>query len=58
MAIAAAVAMPASTWAAQPDYTNAIWRSAYAGHWYTTGNARAFVVTFNNRGRKRAFIIA
>src|SRR3954465_5603546 len=36
--------------AAQPDYTNAIWRSAYPGHWYTSGNAHAFVVEHDMEG--------
>jgi hypothetical protein len=36
--------------AAQPDYTNAIWRSAFPGHWYTTGTAHAFVVEHDMEG--------
>jgi N-acetyl-anhydromuramyl-L-alanine amidase AmpD len=36
--------------AAQPDYPGAIWRSASAGHWYTTGNAHAFVVEHDMEG--------
>jgi hypothetical protein len=35
---------------AQPDYPEAIWRSAYPGHWYTTGYARAFVVIHDMEG--------
>jgi N-acetyl-anhydromuramyl-L-alanine amidase AmpD len=36
--------------AAQPDYPGAIWRPAAAGHWYTTGNAHAFVVEHDMEG--------
>jgi N-acetyl-anhydromuramyl-L-alanine amidase AmpD len=42
--------------AAQPDYTNAIWHSAYPGHWYTTGSARAFVVEHDMEGYYLAVI--
>lgn len=41
--------------AAQPDYTNAIWRSAYPGHWYTTG-VHAFVVVHDMEGYYAAVI--
>jgi hypothetical protein len=36
--------------AAQPDYPGAIWRPAYSGHWYTTGNPFAFVVIHDMEG--------
>jgi N-acetyl-anhydromuramyl-L-alanine amidase AmpD len=35
---------------AQPDYTNAIWRQAYPGHWYTSGNTRSFHVVHDMEG--------
>lgn len=36
--------------AAQPDYPGAIWRPAYPGHWYTTGNPYEFVVIHSMEG--------
>ncbi len=36
--------------AATPDYPSAIWRSAYPGHWYTSGSTRAFVVIHDMEG--------
>ena len=35
---------------AQPDYTNAIWRQAYPGHWYTSGRTRQFHVVHDMEG--------
>src|SRR3954466_9328633 len=35
---------------AQPDYGPAIWRPAYSGHWYTTGNGHKFVVIHDMEG--------
>ena len=43
---AGAVIVPAAT----PDYPNAIWRPAYPGHWYTSGNGRYFVVIHDMEG--------
>jgi hypothetical protein len=36
--------------AGQPDYPAAIWRPAYPGHWYTSGNGRHFVVIHDMEG--------
>jgi Putative Ig domain/N-acetylmuramoyl-L-alanine amidase/Fibronectin type III domain len=35
---------------AQPDYAPAIWKQAYAGHWYTTGNGHDFCVIHDMEG--------
>jgi hypothetical protein len=35
---------------AQPDYPPAIWRQAYAGHWYTSGNGHRFCVIHDMEG--------
>jgi hypothetical protein len=34
----------------QPDYTKAIWRQAYPGHWYTSGHTRQFHVIHDMEG--------
>lgn len=36
--------------AGQPDYPGAVWRPAYPGHWYTSGNGRHFVVIHDMEG--------
>src|ERR1043165_9788186 len=43
--IAGATAMKAST-----DYGPAIWRSAYSGHWYTSGYGHRFMVEHDMEG--------
>ena len=35
---------------AQPDYPPAIWRPAYPGHWYTSGNGHHFLVIHDMEG--------
>src|SRR3954465_10736551 len=35
---------------AQPDYGPAIWRQAYAGHWYTSGHGHQFLVIHDMEG--------
>ncbi|EEF58365.1 N-acetylmuramoyl-L-alanine amidase [Pedosphaera parvula] len=35
---------------AQPDYAPAIWRPAYPGHWYTSGNGHKFLVIHDMEG--------
>jgi hypothetical protein len=35
---------------AQPDYAPAIWRPAYPGHWYTSGNGHHFLVIHDMEG--------
>ncbi|MDB6123328.1 MAG: N-acetylmuramyl-L-alanine amidase, negative regulator of AmpC, AmpD [Pedosphaera sp.] len=44
------LALLPSASAAQPDYPSAIWRQAYPGHWYTTGNPRPFHVVHDMEG--------
>lgn len=35
---------------AQPDYAPAIWKQAYAGHWYTSGHGHQFCVIHDMEG--------
>src|SRR4051812_26277212 len=35
---------------ASSDYAPAIWRPAYSGHWYTTGNGHQFLVCHDMEG--------
>ncbi|MDB6027569.1 MAG: Esterase [Verrucomicrobiales bacterium] len=44
-AVAATTALQAST-----DYAPAVWRQAYSGHWYTSGNGHKFAVIHDMEG--------
>jgi len=49
-ALAGSAAAAVSTAQAQPDWSPAIWRSAYAGHWYTSGYGHRFAVVHDMEG--------
>jgi Concanavalin A-like lectin/glucanases superfamily/N-acetylmuramoyl-L-alanine amidase/Immunoglobulin domain len=49
-AILGCLASAAFTAQAQPDYAPAIWKQAYAGHWYTSGNGHQFCVIHDMEG--------
>jgi N-acetyl-anhydromuramyl-L-alanine amidase AmpD len=48
LGVGALAAIPAIQ--AQPDYAPAIWRPAYPGHWYTSGNGHYFLVIHDMEG--------
>src|SRR3954464_9956596 len=49
-AAAAGLALGTLSTEAQPDYAPAIWKQAYSGHWYTSGNGHKFCVIHDMEG--------